>query len=301
LSPRARIASPTLALVALAAAACAGPPAAEGDVPGLVIARFEDARALAAGPGGALYVVDAGASTVVVIGPEGAVAVLGGAGVGEGAFLDPADIDPTNGQALFVADAGAGTVTHLTAEGRTAEVVAVPQADASRAARAVGPDLGAEGRGRPVALAAAPDGALYVVEAERGVVLRLGDTRGVERVLGGAEAGAARLVRPVDLAVADDGTLWVADAGRGAVQAFDPFGAPGLAVAVRDVGGSVAVEVVGGTLLVTGPAAVGTFTTSGEAVALWPLDLGESLVGAVETSLGTYVLTRTRLVRLDAR
>ena len=217
--------------------------------------------------------------------------------MGEGAFLDPADVDPTNGQALFIADAGAGTVTHVTAEGRTAETVAVPEVDASRAARAVGPVLRAEARGRPVAVAAAPDGALYVVEAERGVVLRLGDTRGVERVLGASGAGA--LTQPVDLVVADDGTLWVADAGRGTVQAFDPFGAAGLAVPVGEVGGPVAVAVVEGGLLVVGPAALGVFSPAGERTTLRAADLGEPLVGAAVTPAGTFVLTRTRLVRLD--
>lgn len=303
-------AAPAL-LAALAVAACApapggppvgppiGPGGAELGADARVLGRFGDARALATDPAGRLYVVDAAESAVVVLSPAGMVlAALGGPGTRDGAFLDPADVDPTNGQAIFIADAGAGTVAHVTAEGRTAETVAVPEVDPSRAAQAVGLVLRALPRGRPVAVAAAPDGALYVVEAERGVVLRLDEQRGVERVLGGPEAGPAALARPVDVAVDDEGTVWVADAGRGVLQPFDAFGAPGPAVPVGGPGGPVAVDAAGDELVVVGPASVTVRGASGDAVRA--VDLGEPLVGAATTTVGLYVLTRTRLVRLAA-
>ena len=288
--PRPRWRALLVALVAVAACAPgAAPPRPE---PG----AFGDARALAVA-GGALYVVDGAASAVVVLTPAGvALGTLGGAGTGDGALLDPTDVDPTNGQAVFVTDPGAGTVTHFTAEGRAAETVAVPEVDPARAGRAVGPGLRDLPRGRPTAVAAAADGALYVVEAGRGVVLRLDAQRRVERVLGGPDAGPAALRTPVGLAVADDGTLWVADAGRGGVQAFDPFGAPGRFLSAPD-GGPVAVGVAGDSVVVVAPRAVAVVGPGGAArVVAW--DGPAPLVDAVLAGGGLMGLTRTRLARV---
>lgn len=289
-----------LALWSVLAAACAPAPptgtAGATAVDAIQGGPFGDARALGVA-GGALYVVDGGTSAVVVLTPAGRVlGALGGAGTGDGALLDPTDVDPTNGQSVFVTDPGAGTVTHFTAEGRAAETVAVPEVDPARAGRAVGPDLRDLPRGRPTAVAAGTDGALYVIEAGRGVVLRLDAQRRIERVLGGPDAGDAALRDPVDLAVADDGTLWVADAGRGGVQAFDPFGAPGRFVAAPE-GGPVAVSEAGDRLLVVSPHAVSVVGRGGAArVVAWD---GPALVDAALVGGALVGLTRTRLVRLD--
>ncbi len=282
-----------LVAAALALAACAGPPAAFPDGGGIVLARFEDARALAATPDGTLYVVDAGASVVYRLGVGEGPAVFGGAGTGDGALLDPVDVDPTNGQAVFVADE-AGTVTHFTIEGRAAETVAVPEVEASRAARAVGPVPSEAPRGRPLAVAAGTDGSLYVVEAERGVVLRLNGQRSVERVLGGSGAGA--LAQPVGLALGRDGVLFVADRGRRVVQPFDAFGAPGAAIPVE--GAPVAVSVAGDSLVVVTPSSVAVHTADGRRQRVVAVDVGEPLVDAVLSPSGLFVLTRTRLVAL---
>ncbi|MDT7857517.1 hypothetical protein RQM47_12770 [Rubrivirga sp. S365] len=282
-------------LAACAPAPPAGPGAAAPDAaapPGL----FGDARALAVG-GGALWVVDGAESAVVALTPDGrVVGILGGAGTGDGALLDPTDVDPTNGQAVFVADPGSGTVTHFTATGRAAETVAVPDVDPARAGQAVGPALRDLPRGRPTAVAAAPDGALYVVEAGRGLVLRLNAQRGVERVLGGPAAGGAALRRPVGLAVGGDGTLYVADRGRGGVQAFDPFGAPGRFLPAPD-GGPVAVGVAGDSLVVVAPRAVAVWGRGGEPRVL-PWDGAAPLVDAALVGGGVVGLTRTALVRV---
>ena len=292
-SPRAggrRAAPLALALALALASACAPAPVP----PRPPDARFGDARALGVG-GGLLYVVDAAESAVVVLTPAGvAVGVLGGAGTGDGALLDPADVDPTNGQAVFVADPGSGTVTHFTAEGRAAEAVAVPEVDPDRAGRAVGPDVRGLARGRPTAVAAAADGALYVVEAGRGVVLRLDAQRRVERVLGGPGAGALR--SPLGLAVGDDGTLYVAD-GPGGVRTFDPFGAPGRTLPAPE-GPAVAVSVAGDSVVVVSPRAVAVHGRGGRGrVARWagPAPLVDATL--VE---GVLVgLTSTDLVGLD--
>ena len=277
-----------LAALALLAACSAAPPRPDAG-------PFGDGRALATAAG-ALYVVDGAASAVLVLTPDGRpLGALGGAGTGDGALLDPTDVDPTNGQSVFVADPGAGTVTHFTAEGRAAETVAVPEVDPSRAGRAVGPDLRDLPRGRPTAVAAAADGALYVVEAGRGVVVRLSAQRRVERVLGGPDAGPAALREPVGLAVADDGTLYVADRGRGGVQAFDPFGSPGRFVPAPDAG-PVAVAVAGDSVVVVAPGAVAVVGRGGAArVVPWG---GAPLVDAALVGGRLVGLTRTRLVPL---
>ncbi len=285
-----------LALV-LGVSACAGAPAVPtGDADGITLARFADARALAATPAGVLYVVDASESAVYRIGVGEGPAVFGGAGTGAAALLDPVDVDPTNGQAVFVADA-AGTVTHFTVEGRAAETVAVPEVDPARAARAMGPVPSDAPRGRPVAVAAGTDGSLYVVEAERGVVLRLNEQRSVERVLGGSGAGA--LAEPVDLALGQAGTVFVADRARRVVQTFDAFGAPGPVLPVD--GAPVAVSVAGDSLLVVTAATVSIHTLDGRRVRVVPVAIGEPLRDAVLRPRGLVVLTRTRLIALDGR
>lgn len=279
-------------------AGCAAPPPASGPdaLDEHTVARFAAARALAADADGTLYVADAETSEVVMLTPTGVrLGAFGGPGTTDGALLDVADVDPTNGQAVFVADAGSGAITHFTAERRPVEAIAVPEVDPAQTVRE---PVGREGpRGRPVAVAAGPDGVLYVAEAERGVVLRLDGRRRVERVLGGPGPGA--LSRPVGVAVDDDGVLYVADAGRGVVQTFDAFGAAGRAIPGEAVGGPVAVRVSGDRLVVVGRAAVGIFEVAGGLDRVVPVESAEPLVGAVLTRAGLFVLTPTRLARLD--
>ena len=154
-----------------------------------------------------------------------------------GAFLDPVDVDPTNGLAIFVADRAAGTVP--------AVHVRVPARPRGRRARR-GPRRGRRGS-RPASSAtatapnrspspAAPDGGLFVLDGGRRHVLQLSSEGDVQRVL-----GAGQLVDPVDLAL-EDGTLWVADRARGVVQRFDAFGSSTGAVEVAELGPLVSVD-----------------------------------------------------------
>ena len=219
---------------ALAVGACAGPPT--GPEPG---APFQDALALGATPDGRLWVVDGATGVLVVLRDGLVVDRWGGAGTGDDAFLDPVDVDPTNGQAVFVADRAGGAVHQLTAEGRVAVSLPVPDVDPSRPLREVRPGAA---RARPLAVAAAPDGTLWVLDGARRHVLRLSREGDVERVLTG-------LADPVDLALDDDGTLWVADAGRGALRSFDAFGTPGRSVEVPGLGRLVGVAAEAGEVV----------------------------------------------------
>ena len=231
---------PLLLLLALAVAACT--PGARIGQAGL----FTDARAIAADPSGRLYVVDAYAATVSVVGPDGVVLeTLGGPGQDDDAFFEPADVDPTNGLSLYVADAGNGRVQQFSARGRLVETLRIPrlagraepEAPPSDAGVVVpGTASGESAAGRPVAVAAGPGGLLYVAEAETGVVQRWNRGRFEETVGDRAGAGVrGRIVDPVGLAVGDDGTLFVADAARGEVLAFGPLGAFAFSIPAPDV------------------------------------------------------------------
>ena len=218
-------------VVLLALSACTGPPPAPDTL-------FQDARALAVTPDGTLWVVDADA--VLAFRDTSVIRRIGGVGTGDDAFLDPVDVDPTNGQTIYVADRAAGAILQFTAEGRLVRSLRVPDVDPADVLR----QSGASRLGQPVAVAAGAGGALYVAEAGRGHVLELDSEGAVVRVI-----GAGLLSDPVDLAIDDDGTLWVADAGRGGLQSFDLFGG---ASRFREVGGfgrvvGVAVGPQGGT------------------------------------------------------
>lgn len=302
-------------LASLVLAACAGGPEVAPDGPPVVpgttppyteVAHFRDARALAADPAGRLYVVDAAESAVVVLGPLGLpLATLGGPGSGDYSFLEPHDVDPANGLDLFVADAGNARIQRLSTDGRYIETVPVPLGDPEqvrpdRPRAPVDPADPAE-RGRPVAVAVGTAGALYAVEAERGVVLRWDTGRRLTRRLGADGPGA--LAEPVDLVVTGDGTVFVADAGRDAVLVYDEHGSFVRAVPGAPAGGVLAVGLAssseGRRLLVVGPHAVAVHRTAGGLVEVVPVDAGEPLVGAAVVGETLYVLTRTRLLRVE--
>ena len=229
--------------VLLALAACTGPPPAADTL-------FQDARALAATPDGTLWVVDADA--VLALRDGRVIRRIGGVGTGDDAFLDPVDVDPTNGQTIYVADRAAGAILQFTAEGRLVRSISVPDVDPADVVR----QRPSSRLGQPVAVAAGTGGALYVAEAGRGHILELDAEGAVVRVL-----AAGVVADPVDLAVADDGTLWVADAGRGGLQAFDLFGGAGRFL---EVGGpDRLVGVVVGPMGVTGIAERGGTTFDG--------------------------------------
>ena len=244
--------------------------------------RFTDARALAADPSGRLYVVDAYAATVTVLGPGGVVLeTLGGPGQGDYAFFEPMDADPTNGLSLYVADAGNGRVQQFSARGQLVQTLRIPRLPGRSDPETPPSDAGvlvpgtASGEsagGRPVAVAAGPAGVLYVAEAETGQVQKWNRGRFEETV--GDRAGAGRrgqILEPVGLAVGDDGALFVADARRGEVLAFGPLGDFSFSIPapdVRDVAfvkgrlvvalqGTVQIRAPGGTLIETFPVRTG--------------------------------------------
>ena len=277
------------AAAALAAAvllaACAGAPAPRDG--------FQDPVAIAATPDGRVWVVDAGTGEVVVLLNGIVTGRIGGSGTGDDAFLDPVDLDPTNGQTLFVADRAGGAIVRVTAEGRVAQQIPVPDLDPAQPLRQ---SLRSAGRGQPVAVAAAPDGGLYVVDGGRRHVVQLDAEGTAQRVL-----GAGLLSDPVDLAVADDGTLWVADAGRNRIEAFDRFGERSKASYAYDEGGRITgVSALGSQLAVAFTRSVSVFRGSnGRAIRRLPSQ--PDVIGVALTSPSRYaLLTADGLERGDA-
>ena len=185
---------------------------------------------------------------------------------------------------MFVADRAAGAVLQFTAEFRLALEVVVPDVDPARPARQPAGAVRDGNRGQPLAVAAAPDGVLFVLDGGRRHVLQLSSEGDVERVL-----GAGLLVDPVDLALEDDGTLWVADRARGVVQRFDPFGSAGGALEAGGLGPLVSVDASGARVVVAGERGVGV-VEGGALEVVAPAPAGV-VRGALEVGGRVLVLT----------
>lgn len=266
--------------VLLALAACTGPPPAADTL-------FQDARALAVTPDGTLWVVDADA--VLALRDGRIVQRIGGVGTGDDAFLDPVDVDPTNGQTIYVADRAAGAILQFTAEGRLVRSIPVPDVDPADVVR----QRPSSRLGQPVAVAAGTGGALYIAEAGRGHVLELDAEGAVVRVL-----GPGLIEEPVDLAVDDDGTLWVADAGFPKLKAFDPFGSPGAVVQLgAEVGRLTSVSITPTGYVVAGDAVV-TYCLDMEPGRISVHEVRQRVLGAVVVGGRLIGLTPTDLADL---
>ncbi|NNF59068.1 MAG: hypothetical protein HKN04_12610 [Rhodothermaceae bacterium] len=294
-----------LAGLALIAGACARPSVvseatsvrSDSVVAVTELARFRDARALAADPAGRLYVVDAAESAVAMLATDGArLNTLGGPGTGTYAFLDPADVDPANGLDLFVADAGNGRIQRYSTDGRFIETIPVPTGETLG-------DQREQNAGSPIAVAVGAAQSLYAIEEQRGVVLHWEAGRRLMRVLGDQTAGPGALAEPVDLAVGPEGRVFVADRRRGAVLVYDALGTFVRAVPGEPAGAVHALALArapeGVRLLVVGPRAVAVHRVEGGLTEVLAFDLDEPLVDAAVVGDALVVLTATRLLRAD--
>lgn len=266
---------------------------------------FEDARALGADPAGRLYVVDAGAATVVTLTREGLpVETLGGPGTGEYAFLDPSDVDPTNGLVLAVADTGNGRIQRFSRNGRLIASLPIPSdlsdADAGQRDLRDTPTTDRRaGQGRPIAVASAVTGELYAVEEVQGLVLRWDDQGRFDRVVGGLDAGEGALSQPVDLALGPDGRIFVADRGHAAVLVYDRFGLHLRRIAEGTARGVRAVAVVGGRLVLVLPQRLLVYSLDGRLLDTLAVPLDAPLVDVAGTGDRLLLLTPTRLYTTD--
>ena len=151
-------------------------------------------RGIAAGPDGALYVVEGSRKVVLRIGPDGSATPLG-----EGAFKDPSAVAVLPDGTIYVLDAGAGAAYALGADGTLGARLFADQAFYG-----------------PRGLNTTADGRLI-----------LADT-GNDRVLIGAPGGPVEvvpgLVQPTGAALLSDGSVLVVETGAGQIVQVGPGG-----------------------------------------------------------------------------
>ncbi len=267
------------------------------------VARFVEARAVAADPSGRLYVADAGRDVVVVLDGHGRrAAMLGGPGTGEGSFDEPSDVDPTNGLILLVADAGNGRIQRFSRDFLFLE--ALPVGGTSEGEGSVVSsflprtnDVVGGGDGFPIAVVSSETQEIYAIDARRHHVLHWDRNR--RRVGSIGLDGPGRLVEPIALAL-DERSLYVADRGRGGVVVFDHFGGFVRVLAEGRLPEVQAVSWLGDRLAVVLPERILWYDGSGRLDRTVAVQLGEPLIDVARSGDILYLLTPTRLVRTRA-
>lgn len=273
----------------------------EGTAPAwTTLARYGDAKALAADPRGRLYVADAGRDVVEILSVEGTpLDVIGGSGTRPGAFDVPSDVDPTNGQVLLVADTYNGRIQRFSEEGRYLESLPIGrpgrQAGAGWSFENRGAGDPVRGDGRPIAVAQDDNGSIFVLDERRRQLLKWTDLGGVERIVD----GGARLQDPVALAIGDARRLYVADAGQDAVLVYGSFGTFRRRVPVPSLPNVQALAVRRGRLYIVSVDAVRIWDRSKGLVATHAVDRSAPLVDVAYANGDVYLLTDARLLRAD--
>lgn len=272
------------------------------------LVRFEQARALAVDPAGRLYVVDAGKDAVFIVSPQGQpLSTLGGPGGNEGAFYDPADIDPTNGLVWIVADAGNSRLQRFSRTSLFLSALPVQRVSRGEFDRAVqtvfnlGDESGVqEADGRPIAVISNTANEMFAIDAAQGYVLKWDAARRLERTIGGFGAGAGRLEDPVALAL-DDTYLYVADRGQRAIAVYDHLGGFVRLLAQRFAEDVRAITVAGGELWIVLPDRLLVYDAQGRLARTIDVRLSEPLVDVAPVGDRLYLLTPTRLLLQSAR
>lgn len=199
-------------------------------------AHFDSPTGLALGPDGALYVSDTGNHTIRRVTLAGVVTTLAGsagnADYADGSaftarFNQPLGLAITPDGTVFVADSGNHLIRVLATNGTVSVLAGNPETFGS-----------ADGTGTnaffnsPVGLALAPDGTLFVSDANN-FTLRRVTAAGVVTTLAGAAgqdgsadglAASARFGKPAELALAPNGTLYIADAAHHTIRRLTPDG-----------------------------------------------------------------------------
>ena len=215
----------------------AGLPGTPGSADGSrTTARFDSPTGLAFGPDGAIYVSDTGNHPVRRVTANGVVTTLAGfagnADFADGSttsarFNQPLGLAVAPDGTIFVADSGNHLIRVIATNGTVSVLAGNPETFGS-----------ADGTGtnaffnNPVGLALAPDGSLFVSDANN-FTLRRVTAAGVVTTLAGAAgqdgsadgpAASARFGKPAELALAPNGTLYIADAAHHTIRRLTPDG-----------------------------------------------------------------------------
>lgn len=199
-------------------------------------ARFDSPTGLALGPDGALYVSDTGNHTIRRVTTNGDVTTLAGS-AGNADYADgPATVARFN-QPLGLSVAADGTVFVADSGNHLIRVIAT---NATVSVLAGNPETfgSADGTGtnaflnNPVGLALAPDGSLFVSDANNFTIRRVTRSGVVTTVAGAAgqdgsadgPAASARFGKPAELALAPNGTLYIAEAAHHTIRRLTPDG-----------------------------------------------------------------------------
>jgi sugar lactone lactonase YvrE len=215
----------------------AGLPGTPGSADGTgSTARFDSPTGIAFGPDGALYVSDTGNHTVRRITLAGVVTTHAGS-AGNADFADgpattarfnqPLGLAVAPDGTVFVADSGNHLIRVIATNGTVSVLAGNPETFGS-----------ADGTGTnaffnsPVGLALAPDGTLFVSDANNFTIRRV-TADGVVTTIAGAAgqdgsadgpAASARFGKPAELALAPNGTLYIADAAHHTIRRLTPDG-----------------------------------------------------------------------------
>ncbi len=197
---------------ALLLSACSGPrPQADALPPPfepLVVRQFEDAQAITTDGRGRLYVADAQARHIAVLTATGSL-IQTISGSADTPLSAPVDVTAFGGLTISVADAGLEAVARFGVDGRALGLL---RPDGRN--RATGIDesrpVDAYDRFVPTALAAAPDGTLYVASEDGSVVQITPDFR--QTILRQADTADA-LITVTALAATDD-AVFAIQSGR---------------------------------------------------------------------------------------
>jgi DNA-binding beta-propeller fold protein YncE len=135
-------------------------------------------------------------------------------------LLSPEGVAVAPAGEVYVADTGTGRIARFAADGRPLGVL--PPAGSPD-----GPSDGArDPLERPVAVAVAPDGDIYVADAGDDRVLRLSPAGAPLAAWGGPGGALGRLREPAGIAVDSAGDVFVTDRGNGRIEEFTARGRP---------------------------------------------------------------------------
>jgi len=193
-------------------------------------ARFDSPTGLTLGPDGALYVCDTGNHTIRRVTLSGIVTTLAGSAgnadytdgsTSAARFNQPLGLAIAPDGTVFVADSGNHLIRIIATNGTVSVLAGNPETFGS-----------ADGSGTnaffnsPVGLALAPDGSLFVSDANNFTIRRV-TAGGVVTTIAGAAgqdgstdgpAASARFGKPAELALAPNGTLYIADAAHHTIR-----------------------------------------------------------------------------------